>query len=148
MKENIAKMWVKALRSGEYKQVKNTLCGVRKDGDVGFCCLGVLTDLYMKDRKAKKKGCEFDLVRLEPCYDSLTESTPLWEADGCNGQLPLAVAKWAGFNVDKHNWETGDYGDDNDIDLASLNDGCKTKKVNPRNFKQIASTIEKNWENI
>lgn len=148
MKENIANMWVDALRSGEYKQVKNTLCGVRNDGEIGFCCLGVLTDLYMKDRKAKKKACEIDLVELEPLYDSLSESTPIWEVDGCSGQLPLAVAKWAGFDMEKYGWETGDYGDESGIDLASLNDGCKVKGVKAKGFKQIASTIEKNWENI
>jgi hypothetical protein len=36
--------WVEALRSGKYKQGKHQLT----DGDT-FCCLGVLTDLYIKE---------------------------------------------------------------------------------------------------
>lgn len=32
--------WLEALRSGKYKQAKNTL----KSADGGFCCLGVLCD--------------------------------------------------------------------------------------------------------
>ena len=40
MKPELKKIWVKALRSGEYKQTKSKLC---KDG--GFCCLGVAYDV-------------------------------------------------------------------------------------------------------
>lgn len=40
MKPEIAEMWVNALRSGDYKQVRGTLY----DGH-GFCALGVLYDL-------------------------------------------------------------------------------------------------------
>jgi hypothetical protein len=34
--------WVKALRSGKFKQVKGTLKNELDDGTVGYCCLGVL----------------------------------------------------------------------------------------------------------
>ena len=37
MRKDIADMWVKALRSGEYKQTTETL-----QDDGGYCCLGVL----------------------------------------------------------------------------------------------------------
>jgi hypothetical protein len=37
LRSKIKKAWLKALRSGEYKQCQNTLT---KDG--GYCCLGVL----------------------------------------------------------------------------------------------------------
>lgn len=40
----VYKLWIKALRSGEYKQTRCTL----KDNK-GFCCLGVLCDLAAKD---------------------------------------------------------------------------------------------------
>lgn len=36
--------WVKALRSGEYKQGKRALCKVNSDGVESFCCLGVLAN--------------------------------------------------------------------------------------------------------
>ena len=41
-----AKKWIKALRSGEYKQTKEFL----RIGDK-FCCLGVACDLYGKSKK-------------------------------------------------------------------------------------------------
>ncbi len=44
MNANIKKIWLKALRSGEYEQTTTRLCRPRSDG-VGFCCLGVLCDL-------------------------------------------------------------------------------------------------------
>jgi len=44
MDKRIKKMWVEALRSGEYRQVKGAL----KQGE-GYCCLGVLCVLYGND---------------------------------------------------------------------------------------------------
>jgi hypothetical protein len=41
MDANFKKKWVEALRSGSYKQAQY---GLQRDG--GFCCLGVLCDIY------------------------------------------------------------------------------------------------------
>ena len=40
MKPELKKIWVKALRSGEYKQTKKRLCDRN-----GYCCLGVAYDV-------------------------------------------------------------------------------------------------------
>lgn len=40
MKYSVMKKWVKALRSGEYKQSKNYL-----NDEFGYCCLGVLCEV-------------------------------------------------------------------------------------------------------
>ena len=40
MNKDVKKMWVEALRSGEYRQARTQL----RDGD-SLCCLGVLCDL-------------------------------------------------------------------------------------------------------
>jgi len=45
MNPKVKARWVAALRSGEYKQIEGSL---KKDG--GFCCLGVLCDLYARER--------------------------------------------------------------------------------------------------
>lgn len=37
--------WVKALRSGKYKQIDGWLKKYLEDGSTGFCCLGVLQDI-------------------------------------------------------------------------------------------------------
>jgi hypothetical protein len=42
MKELVMKKWVKALRSGKYKQFKGGLKGKTEEGKLGYCCLGVL----------------------------------------------------------------------------------------------------------
>lgn len=50
MNKQVKKEWVKALRSGKYKQCKGAL----REGNPGahrYCCLGVLTDLCAKKRK-------------------------------------------------------------------------------------------------
>ena len=49
MNKEIAKKWVKALRSGKYKKTTGILCKVTKNGNKSYCCLGVLTELYNKE---------------------------------------------------------------------------------------------------
>ncbi len=46
MKKNIATKWVKALRSGKYKQGYGRLHDAETKG---YCCLGVLCKMYEKD---------------------------------------------------------------------------------------------------
>lgn len=43
--KEVRQLWVKALRSGEYQQGKKYL----KTNDGKYCCLGVLTDLAVKN---------------------------------------------------------------------------------------------------
>ncbi len=44
MKSEVKKLWCDALRSNEYQQTKGRL----KD-EVGYCCLGVLCELYKRE---------------------------------------------------------------------------------------------------
>lgn len=55
MDQAIKKQWIAALRSGEYKQGTGCLRNGKE-----FCCLGVLTDLY-----AKEKGLIWDSKATE-----------------------------------------------------------------------------------
>jgi hypothetical protein len=45
----VKRKWVAALRSGEYRQGEGALHNLDTDGNHRFCCLGVLTDLAIKD---------------------------------------------------------------------------------------------------
>lgn len=54
MDAKIKERWATALESGEYAQTKDVLC----DGDGGYCCLGVLTDLYAKEIGVAEWGVE------------------------------------------------------------------------------------------
>lgn len=60
MNEKIKKQWIEALRSGEYKQGKNYLRNIENN----FCCLGVLTDLYCKE-----KNEEWELIEKTYYFD-------------------------------------------------------------------------------
>jgi hypothetical protein len=80
MNEQIKQKWVEALTSGEYKQGRNCL----NDGFGGFCCLGVLSDLYAKEQNFKWG----DDGRGNFCLDGEIYTTP------------KTVQAWSGLKVD------------------------------------------------
>lgn len=78
MNKDIKERWIKALRSGEYKQGIYVL----KNGDT-YCCLGVLCDLYSKE--TKKANFEMIGGRGNLFLGHLSV-------------LPQEVVDWANFN--------------------------------------------------
>ena len=75
MKPEIAKKWIAALRSGEYKQTKGHL----RVGS-NFCCLGVLCNLHAQAHpKIAARQADPDLYM------------------GYSGALPATVQAWAGM---------------------------------------------------
>jgi hypothetical protein len=111
MNQEIKAKWVAALRSGEYKQGQKYL-----NGAGGFCCLGVLCDLAVKEGLAEWKVCE---------------SWGYLSVQGYTAVLPMSIAKWAGLPMLDLGPEIGPSG----ASLAHLNDGGFS-------FTQIASLIE------
>jgi len=153
MNEAIMKKWVKALKSGNYKQTVNTLCSIDEKDQKRYCCLGVLTDLYVKDKASKKKKIGLKLKKPSYTSSGLPEGQKeIWSVNGESGLLPRAVALWAGFNLKNPGWACGQYKKSEDAclgkTLSNLNDGCPIMKTGKKSFKQIASVIEKNWNNI
>ena len=133
MKKDIATRWIKALRSGKYKQGNGTLCEVTNKS-TKHCCLGVLTDMYQQECKRKKKKA----LTFKRIYD---------DGDGCivaygstreTDVLPVAVKKWAGMRSRNGDLETDIYCG---MDLVSMNDDGDS-------FKKIASVIEKKYEEL
>lgn len=134
MNKNVMKKWVKALRSGKYKQGQGLLKQTTEQNTISHCCLGVLCEIYNNDmRKSKKKTLS------EQRYNGIHKFNKQLEC------LPKTVQKWAGLfskvgdfrNVDRN--DITSYGDF--ASLADMNDlGCS--------FKKIAKTIEKQWENL
>lgn len=114
MRKSVKEKWLKALRSGEYKQTQ----GVLRDEN-GYCCLGVLCDIHRKT--VKKTNCH-------------------WTNDdyylGEVGVLPDAVIKWA--KIESDDPANGDFVNRKGVtqSLSVLNDEGKS-------FKQIAQIIEK-----
>lgn len=137
MKNNIMKKWVKALRSGKFKQGQGTLKQFNKRGEARHCCLGVLCELYNSEMKKNKKKTLPEKIfnnDSEFLYGCSKFGTKTYD-------LPKQVKEWSGVKNALGQFYNKD-DQYNDIQtLADLNDSGLT-------FKTIANTIEKNWESL
>jgi hypothetical protein len=122
MNKKIADRWVKALRSGKFKQGKGRLNVAGK-----YCCLGVLCELAARSKKVEKARVR-DLT--------------MYSYDGSLASLPESVMKWVGIDAVVRGPAPGSFGVVGDTTLSRLNDyDCKT-------FDEIADIIEENYQNI
>jgi len=110
MNPQIKQKWVSALRSGEYQQTQRLL-----HDENGFCCLGVLCDLYLKENQLE--------------WEPSTHSNNVYVFQDMVASLPLSVIEWSG--VEGYNFPVAAK-----YLLAELNDGGST-------FIEIADVIEK-----
>jgi hypothetical protein len=116
MSTQIKQQWVTALRSGEYTQASSNL-----RTEEGFCCLGVLCDLYSKDTGTEWEVNHTADAKPIPFYSFVNEGS----------FLPIAVVNWAG--LEKSSPEV--IALEGEAELAQLNDSGST-------FTQIAQLIE------
>ena len=147
MKKRVLTKWLKALRSGKYKQGRGTLCQTDKNGNESFCCLGVLCDLYQKEQKRnKKRGLHVETISDESSTFGILVPKPasIYSYDDCDGTLPNKVIKWAGlreYNSDGEFLYDGE--GKTPVELINLNDGNSDLKVKRHSFAKIADIIEK-----
>lgn len=113
MKKKVKKLWVEALRSGNYKQGKY---GLKREDE--FCCLGVLCDLHAKENSRNWEPIPYDKFEMY---------------GGQTAILPVVVRKWAGLDQSVPVLKSPK--DDSTLDAVVLNDGGAT-------FAQIADLIE------
>ena len=130
MREDVKNLWVKALRSGNYKQGLGRLHRQGAEGDV-YCCLGVLCEL------AIKMGVD---VSTDSRYGSR-------EYDGELCVLPASVREWAEMYSSDGTLDDAvevELGEDDEMfsALDAYNDDAGAT------FDQIADVIEKQWESI
>lgn len=141
MKQNIMKKWVKALRSGKYKQGAGTLKQYNRKGQAEHCCLGVLCELYNNTMKKNKKKT----IPEKICDNNRDFSFGYTRFDGSCDGLPKSVRDWSGIknSLGKFKIKQTDYVGEyvQEECLADLNDMG-------RKFKIISNIIEKNWENL
>jgi hypothetical protein len=144
VKDEVKAKWVAALRSGKYDQTKGYLRRTKPSkmsGDApGFCCLGVLCDIAVKEGVIPEP--EFDGgsvaiygVRDEDTYRGSSEVS-----------LPDAVVQWAGLDegdpqlpatIDPDRLDQiDDFGDPVMVALSDLNDDWDY------DFNKIADGIE------
>jgi len=110
MNPQIKQKWVSALRSGEYQQTQRRL-----HDENGFCCLGVLCDLYIKENQLEWEPSSY----YNNAYMFQDMATV----------LPLSVMEWVGVE------EVNPYVNGGPFTLAELNDNGTT-------FNVIANLIE------
>lgn len=80
MNAEVKKLWIEALRSGEYEQGRGRL----KTANNGYCCLGVLCELHREAVEGSWE--ESDNDNIGSFYE------------GQRYSLPKLVMKWAGLN--------------------------------------------------
>lgn len=107
-------LWLKALRSGEYKQGKEYL---RRNDE--FCCLGVLCDIYSKETERSE-------------WERTTHDDREYEFLAETSILPYDVARWAGIDTNNNTVYIPEVGE-----LSQLNDDGVP-------FATIANIIERN----
>lgn len=76
------KLWIDALRSGNYEQCRNRLTIVDDTGRESHCCLGVACEVAIANGSGTIK----------------TTHTESAEYDGMGGILPDSVQNWLGLN--------------------------------------------------
>ncbi len=134
MKPKIAELWIEALNSGVYKQGKQCLLHRELNGDEFYCCLGVLSDLYVKSHLGSDlKPIEYDF-KLNRIYGMAYFGEE-------RAFLPKEVIKWAGMSSKK-----GSY-NGTKRSLTNDNDGDE-RKIKPKTFKQIARVIRSKQEEL
>lgn len=153
--KEVINKWVEALRSGDYTQVEGKLAKEREDGTKGFCCLGVLCEVAVKEGVIEAPA---------KATDGFGDETNWFQYDGEADELPTSVMDWAGLSDHnpevtypltaeeiEDNYGVYEYDEEKDTDkivvpegspdtsedtLADLND------THGRSFSDIADIIE------
>jgi hypothetical protein len=97
MRKKVKQLWVNALRSGKYEQGRKVLCSL----DNKYCCLGVLTEVYIEQMKKKSKVNKLPSTFVCSRYQYRVEGE-----HNATCLLPKVVEKWAGLNQNQVNWAT------------------------------------------
>ena len=122
MDSNLKQKWVRALRSGKYTQATGAL-----RTDDGFCCLGVLCDVYDSDKWKTKEDKDKDDERWSYADEG---DNYLYDTKEV---LPVHITRIARLAAQSPEVPYGIEGEMKS--LASLNDGGAT-------FTEIADLIE------
>jgi hypothetical protein len=84
MNPEVKQKWIDALRSGKYEQGSEKLRSVS-----GYCCLGVLCDLYAQEHNTEWEFRGNEETNLQP--------KDYWYFEDQSEFVPESVMDWAGF---------------------------------------------------
>lgn len=118
MKKRQMERWVKALRSGKFKQGKFRLHNILADT---YCCLGIACEI---NKKHLAIGCDDDGNNMS--YDNEDKA------------LPVSIREYMGL---KSAVGLGTHTNDEHFCLERLNDSGKS-------FTEIADIIEQNYKRL
>jgi len=90
MNPEVKQKWIDALRSGDYEQGSEKLRGVN-----GYCCLGVLCDIYAREHDTQWEFRGYD----ELSDESNPHPMDYWYFGDQSEFLPEFVMNWAGVDV-------------------------------------------------
>ena len=119
MNKKVKQKWIKALRSGKYKQGRGYLRYNDK-----YCCLGVIIKLYIEEHSDEK-------------WEKIPKRN-FFSFKGDHYNLPKEVQDWAETSNDPPVVIKGI-----NYTLTTMNDGNATGNIKPHTFDQIADLIEK-----
>ncbi len=126
MEKKQMQKWVKALRSGKYKQASDVLKKKDDSGKaVGYCCLGVLCEINKVDDEFINENCSIDPVELRDTLGLRDSEGSAFDDEANHTQLRIRVG------LKTKRFES----------LAHANDAGAS-------FKAIAAWIEKNYKSL
>ena len=131
MNTEVKQKWIDALRSGKYEQGSEKLRSVQ-----GYCCLGVLCDLYSQEQDAEWEFRGITETNLQP--------QDYWYFEDQSEFLPDSVKEWAGLPVGNPavRVDVTEADDENDWfytdEIANLNDSGYT-------FNELSNVIEQQF---
>lgn len=154
LKPEVKAEWLTLLRSEDTKQTAGTLRRLLKDNSItpkdsetyGYCCLGVLANMYVEKNAGNTESGENPLIKWEkPRMDGVCVLQTL--EGNSDGMPTFDVNHWAFATGGSNGWyvyvdeadakKYGRYlGDKNSVYLPQMNDGGAT-------FVEIANVIEK-----
>ena len=128
MNSKIKEVWVNALRSGKYEQGSEKLRSV-----TGYCCLGVLCDIYAQEHNTQWEFRGDEEINPQPM--------DYWYFDEHSEFLPESVMNWAELKT--HNPTVRiDVEDNEDEDNWYYKDELSNVNDSGYDFSQIANLIE------
>ena len=138
MNPEIKQKWVNALHSGKYEQGNGKLYSGQ-----GYCCLGVLCDLYSKENNLKWEFRGDDVIKTEDeVVPSEFQDCDYFYFDGESEFLPESVKEWAQLSANNPQVKVK-LEDKEDArfyfdEIANLNDAGYS-------FTQLAEIIDKQF---
>lgn len=141
------KRWLKALRSGKYKQGKGALCRWIPGGAEEFCCLGVAAHVLIPgewNRPAYADLDESEEFDWEFTHVSIDDALDLHRISGILEQETLDLLFGPGLNVDQlAALNDGSWWYDQGPDGALLVSDTHKNTEKKRSFRGIAQHIER-----